>query len=86
MKRAGFQYSKIAKGFVDGHERADVKADRPKFMEVLVGTLEATHKPPPTGSDEIHPYPLGSSTADKYLVLIFHDESVFHSNEGRIYA
>ena len=54
-------------------------------MEAL-GTLEATHKPPPTCSVGIHPYPLGGTTADKHLVLIFHDESVFHSNEGRIYA
>ena len=85
MKKAGFQYSQISKGFVDGHERSDVKADRVKFIDVLC-TLEATHKPPPTCSDGIHPYALGNSSADKHVVLIFHDETVFHSNEGRVYA
>ena len=37
-------------------------------------------------ADGIHPYPLGSTGADKHLVLIFHDETVLHSNDGRIYA
>ena len=78
MKKAGFQYSQISKGLVDVHEHSDVK--------VALGALEATHKPPPTCSDRIHPYPLGTSSANKHLVLILHDETVFHSNEGRVYT
>ena len=48
----------------------------------MMQELENSHKPPPTPSDGIHPYPLGNPDADKYLVLLYHDESTFHSNEG----
>ena len=85
MKIAGFEYSKISKGYVDGHERADVVTDRNNFLHMMQ-ELENSHKPPPTPVDGIHPYPLGNPDADKYLVLIYHDESTFHSNEGVSYS
>ena len=85
MKELGFEHSKITKGFVDGHERADVTANRSQYI-TMMKDLEAAHKPPPTCSDGMHPYPIGDSEAPKSLVLIYHDESVFHSNDGRAYV
>ena len=82
MKSLGFQYSKYVKGYVDGHERSDVVNYRVKYL-LRVKILEDTHKPPPTCSDGIHPYPIGKESADKELVLIFHDECILHSNDGR---
>ena len=68
-----------------GHERAEVVTDQNNFLHMMQ-ELENSPKPPPTPMDGIHPYPLGNPDADKYLVLIYHDESIFHSNEGVSYS
>lgn len=44
--------------------------------------LEESHLPPPTCSDGIHAYPVGDHSATKKLVLIYHHEGAFHSNDG----
>ena len=45
--------------------------------------LESTHKPPPLCSDSLSSGDIGSLTATRKLVLIYHDESCFHSNEDQ---
>ena len=65
MKIAGFEYSKISKGYVDGHERADVVTDRNNFLHMMPD-LENSHKPPPTPMDGIHPYPIIWHEEGKY--------------------
>ena len=82
MVSLGFEYSKYRKGYVDGHERPDVVKERKAFIQKICA-LESSHKPPPVCSDGIPHYPLGDESADKHLVLIYHDETTFHSNEGR---
>ena len=44
--------------------------------------LENSHKQPPTCSDGMQPYSLGDSSRPKSLVLIYHDETTFHANDG----
>ena len=82
MVSLGFEFSKYRKGYVDGHERPDVVKERKSFIQ-KIGALESSHKPPPACSDGIPHYPQGDESADKHLVLIYHDETTFHSNEGR---
>ena len=81
LNKLGFEFSKFKRGYVDGHERADVIAYRNQFLQ-KIKVLEDTHKPLPTASDGYHPYRIGIDSAEKELVLIFHDESCFHSNVG----
>ena len=45
--------------------------------------LESTHKPPPLCSDGLSSGDIGSLTAIRKLVLIYHNESCFHSNEDQ---
>ena len=77
----GFKFSKFKRGYVDGHERADVIAYWNQFLH-KIKVLEDTHKPLHTASDGYHPYRIGLDSAEKKLVLIFHDEPSFHSNVG----
>ena len=45
--------------------------------------LQASHLTPPSFPDGETEENIGSNTADKRLVLIYHDESSFHANEGQ---
>ena len=54
--------------------------DRRKYVEKMT-ELENSHKPPPTCSDGIHPYPLGDVSQPKPLVINYHDETTFHAND-----
>jgi len=68
--------------YFDGHEREDVTEYRPIYARKLE-CLQTSHLPPPSchcGDTEEN---IGSDTADKRLVLIYHDESSFHANEGQ---
>ena len=58
---------------MDGHERADVVASRSQYLKEL-NELQASHLPPPPCSD---------AETRKTLVSIFHDESIFNTNEGQ---
>ena len=82
MREMGFVYKSKKNGFVDGHEREDVVKDRKDYLK-RIHALESTHQPPPTCSDNIHPYNIGNIDAERQLVLIFHDESTFHVHDGR---
>ena len=77
----GFQPSPAHKGvYFDGHEREDVVQYRSLFLRKLE-ILESTHAPPPPCSDM--PSPVLDTSGRKKLVLLYHDESTFHSNDGQ---
>ena len=74
-----FAPSSTKKGvYIDGHERSDVVEYRKIYLRKLEA-LESTHAPHQPTSDEP---PLEPSDRRK-LVLLFHDESTFHSNDNQ---
>ena len=79
----GFQPSKTHKGiYVDGHERADVVDYRKLYLRKLE-VLETTHAPLPRCIDDPVSVRQEEDEGKKQFVLIFHDESTFHSNDGQ---
>lgn len=83
----GFKYEHYKRGtFVDGHEREDVVEYRKQFLKKL-HILETTHQPPPLPEDGMEqPYTIGDPQAQRKLVVVFHDESVFHSKDDLAYS
>lgn len=75
----GFEKVSSKKGiYIDGHERQDVVDYRKLYLRKHE-ILASTHAPPPPCSDE----PPAEPSTQKKLVLIFHDESTFHSNDDQ---
>ena len=65
--------------YIDGHERQDV-VDYQKLYLKKMNILEIAHAQPPQASDEVRVI-TESDSSKKQVVFIYHDESVFHSNE-----
>ena len=98
LHNLGFKPVSHKKGiYIDGHEREDVVKHRDEYLTTL-HTLQQTHQsPPPIDDDdpstslELSPFsanrPSTSASAsaptDKKLVMIYHDESIFNTNEGQ---
>ena len=84
LHELGFRSQKHKKGiYIDGHERQDVVEYRRIFLR-KIKILESTHLPPPQCSDSLcTSFDVGNMSANKVLVLIYHDESTFHANEGQ---
>ena len=80
MKDLGLQYSRWRKGYVDGHKRPDVVVDHHKYVEKM-RELENSHNPPPNCSDGSNPYPLGDASQPNPFVIIYNDETTFHTND-----
>ena len=79
LHQLGFQPASTKKGvFIDGHERSDVVEYRKLYLRKLE-ILESTHAPPPPVSDQCAPEP----SDRRKLVLIFHDEATYHSNDDQ---
>jgi len=79
----GFSPTPYKKGvYYDGHERDDVEEYRRIYLRKLE-ILQSTHLPPPICPDGEIEETIGAAGAEKRLVLLYHDESSFHSNEGR---
>ena len=86
LRRLGFRPTSHKKGaYVDGHERDDVVAHRKEFLEDMK-TLRETHLPPPPPSDERAATPPPNAEFLKQLIVIYHDESIFNTNEGQKWA
>ena len=68
--------------YIDGHEQDDVVEYRKLYLRKL-DILSSTHMPPPSCEDALTAVQTGNPAASKHLVLIFHDESSFHANEGQ---
>ena len=85
MHELGFTVIDKKKGtYVDGHERPDVVEHRHQFLRKMItcGMFTPTHAP----TDDDHqsfPSNIDSPSEDqvKKNTIIFHDESVFNSNE-----
>lgn len=79
----GFRPQSHKKGiYIDGHERNDVIEYRSLYLRKLE-ILEKTHLPPPSCPGGNTQFTVGNSEATKHLVLIYHDECIFHANEGQ---
>ena len=82
LHKLGFDPSSTRKGvYIDGHERSDVVEYRKLYLKRLE-VISLTHAPPPFCEDEqpIEPF-IGPQLRN--VVLLFHDESTFHSNEDQ---
>jgi transposase len=78
----GFSPTPYRKGvYVDGHEREDVVEYREMYLRKME-ILESTHLPPPPCEDADFEENIGNPAAQRKLVLLYHDESCFHANEG----
>ena len=83
LRHIGFRPIRHKKGaYVDGHERADVVASRSQYLKEL-NEVQASHLPPPPCSDEKAATAPPDAEARKTLVSVFHDESIFNTNEGQ---
>lgn len=79
----GFSPMSHKKGvYFDGHEHLDIVEYRRLFLRKL-DILHLTHLPPPLCDDGLVSHDLGCTTARRKLVVICHDESIFHSNEDQ---
>jgi len=84
LHKLGFSPSSTKKGvYIDGHERQDV--DYRKLFLTKMNILETTHAQPPQPSDKAQAF-TESDSGKKNLILIYHDESIFHSNDDHGWA
>ena len=82
LHKLGFQPSTTRKGvYIDGHERSDVVEYRKVYVRRLE-VLAITHAPPPPCNDNLPVEPF-IGPQHKPVILLFHDESTFHSNEDQ---
>ena len=85
LRRLGFRPKSHKKGaYVDGHEREDVVVSRREYLEDLK-KLKEQHRPPPPCSDERAATPPPNAEEMKQLVLIYHDESIFNTNDSQLW-
>lgn len=95
LHQLGFKPVSHKKGiYIDGHEREDVVKHRENYLTSLE-TLQLTHQsPPPIIDDQTLSFPeasisdtsqgtSASAAPKKKLVTIYHDESIFNTNEGQ---
>ena len=88
LYKFGFEQVSSKKGiYIDGHKQADVVEYRKLYIKRL-DILASTHLPPPLCSDEPPCHASSYTSSDepslhRKLVLIFHDESIFHSNDDQ---
>ena len=82
LHKLGFDPCSTRKGvYIDGHERSDVVEYRKLYLRRLE-IISLTHAPPPFCEDEQPTEPF-IGPERKRVVLLFHDESTFHSNEDQ---
>lgn len=82
-RQLGFRLQSHKKGtYVDGHKKEEVIRFRKEFLKEL-HHLKNTHLPPPPCSDERASTPSPDAETRKELVLLYHDESIFNTNEGQ---
>ena len=79
----GFKPVSHRKGvYIDGHEREDVVLHRGKYLREMAA-LRSSHQPPPACSDEEPRIRVEDDDEKKTLVILYHDESIYNSNEGQ---
>lgn len=85
MHELGFRVINKKKGiFIDGHERPDVVEYRRKFIRRMIacGMLAKEHAPM-DDERQLFPDDIDSPSSEQRLnnIVLFHDESIFNSNE-----
>jgi len=76
----GFSPTPYKKGtYYNGHERDDVK----EYRRIYLRKPEILQSTPPICPGGETEETIGAAGAEKRLVLLYHDESSFHSNEAR---
>ena len=86
LHNLGFSPKSSKKGlYFDGHEQDDEVEYHKLFLRKME-ILQSTHLPPPTCSIGCTEEIVGNESSEKRLVLIYHDESSFHANEGQSWA
>ena len=84
LHELGFQPLQHSKGlYIDGHEQPDVVKHRTSFLTKLL-ELEQSHLPHPNIDDPVPFLHQVSTEEKKYLVIIHHDESIFHANNDQM--
>ena len=85
LRHLGFKPRSHKKGvYIDGHEREDVVKHRIEYLKVMA-ELSKSHKPPPQCSDEEPRVRDEADEEKKTLVVLFHDESIYNTNEGQMW-
>ena len=74
--------------YIDGHERDDVVRHRKSLLKTLCELRESHHPPPPCSddpprNDDPPRIRREEDEEKKELVVIYHDESIFNTNEGQ---
>ena len=83
LHHLGFKPVSHKKGvYIDGHEREDVVSHRKALLKTLAN-LRESHRPPPQCSDEPPRIRREEDDGKKELVVLYHDESIFNTNEGQ---
>ena len=83
LHELGFSPKLYKKGmYFDGHKREDVVEYCKLYLRKLE-ILQLSHLPPPTCDNGATEEAIGNVDAEKRLVLMYHDESSFHANEGQ---
>ena len=90
LHRLGFNWREVGKGvFKDGHERPDVVKYRKEFLGYLDSLKPYLVEFDENGDIKEKEYPPGcfpGSPTMKPIIMVTHDESVFHANDGRKYV
>jgi len=82
LHKLGFKPSSTTKAvYIDGHERDDVVKYRDLYFKRM-DILHMTHARPLFCEDEIPAEPF-IGPQPRSLALLFHDESMYHSNEDQ---
>ena len=66
--------------YIDGHKHSDVIDYRKIYLRRLE-IISSCHAPPPVCEEEIPECCFGPHRKD--AILLFHDESIFHSNDNQ---
>ena len=83
LHHLGFKPRSHKKGvYIDGHERQDVVNHRGRYLKKMEDLREA-HQPLPQCSDEEPRVRVEADEDKKKLVLLYHDESIYNTNEGQ---
>lgn len=83
LHHLGFKPRSHKKGvYIDGHEREDVVKHRGTYLKTM-DELRKAHQPAPQCSDEEPRVRIESDEDKKKLVVLFHDESIYNTNEGQ---
>jgi hypothetical protein len=85
LNELGFLVSEQSKGmYIDGHERLDVQIYRGKFLDRMFNSYFP--RMPTYDGEKMERIPPTLKPGEKELILINHDECIWHSNDTHKYV